>query len=255
MKKRALIIISVAILTALSALLLFGCGSAKDSYPGGSDDSKNEGIVSGDVNRKIYYTVNLDLEANDPTAVGETVKARTKLDGGYVQQENANYYDGGESFYFVVRIPTGKLDGFLAAIEKEGKVGGKQISTTDITTQYVSAEARKEALESERTVLNGLMQKAETVADVLSISDRIAAINTELGALERELNSYDSLIDYSTVTVRINMPEKVSVAAIVVPIVLALAAAGIAIAVILTRKKKKSSAYIPNNSENAGGNP
>lgn len=203
-------------LTALAAALLMllavltACGGDKNAgfEPGGThvtdEQDKSDGnIVFEGVERKIVYRVHLDIYAEDAAGLGEIIKVQTAEKGGYIESSRENNGTGYVTYVFVARIPTSELDGFLAAVETGGKVTNKTVSTTDITTQYVSAQARTEALEAEREALGNLLANAATTADVIAISERISKINAELGALEKELNEYDSLVDYSTVTVSI----------------------------------------------------
>ncbi len=245
MKKKIYVVLFVIIIAALCLSTLTACGANGNDYaPGGSSsdvsEDKSESVVDN-VNRKIYYKVYVELTGGNPETIGSTVRTQTTAKGGYVESSSETFSEGSASYYrYTVRIPTKKLDEFVAAIEGAGKLGSKRIETVDITTGYVNAQARKEALESEREVLNELMHSdGVTVADVLTISQRISEINANLNSLEIQLTQYDSLIDFSTVTIYISQPETVSVAAIVVPILVALVIIAVIVGVIVYKKGKK----------------
>lgn len=247
MKRKLTVILFAIIIAAVCISVFTACASGnKDYAPGGGgvneDNADKAETVVGNVNRKIFYRVYLELTGEKPEKIGERVRTETTKIGGYIESSSESYYSGDISYYrYTVRIPTEKLDEFLATVEGEGKVGEKRIDAVDITTGYVNAQTRKEALESERAVLDGLMHKdGVTVTDVLTISKRISEINAELNSLEIQINDYDSLIDYSTVNIYISEPDKVPVAAIVVPIVLALVIIGAVVAVVVVNKRKKA---------------
>lgn len=243
MKKRLLTVL--ALVLALAAVFtLASCGSSAGDYaPGVSEDSSGDSVIIGEVNRKIYYIVSMTLETADVPALGKIVKERTADCGGYLQYSNESVSEDYAYYSYTVKIPTEQLNEFLAAIDGSGKVTDRNIKSVDITTEYVSAEARLDALVAEKAVLTELMESATSIYDVLEISNRIASLDSEIGELQREINSYDSLIDYSTVSIYIHMPydNSVSTVAIVVPIVIVvLVVIGVIVVVIVNHKKKKA---------------
>ena len=210
--KRLIFTVTVLILIFIS-LTLAGCTGSKESDPyNNQNDSTPKNatgtVVVGDVTRKVYYTVDIEMYAPDMTVTADLIKTKTVEFGGYVQTSRESTGQYGGYYSFTVRIPTDKLNEFETAISAGGEVTDRYVTTTDITTQYVSAQARVEALEAERSALQTLLASATDVADIIAISDRISDINAELGALTRELNEYDSLIDYSTVNIRLFQEEK-----------------------------------------------
>ena len=125
-------------------------------------------------------------------------------------ERNEEDYSDGEctSAYVVFRVPTEQLDTFIAAMESGGgKVSDKRVFSTDITTSYVNATAKKTALETKKAALQALLADATlSASDKVSVISEIAAVDTELQTIELTINEYDSLVDYSTVSVNIQLP-------------------------------------------------
>lgn len=218
MKKKLSIIIIAALILSCLVVSLAGCSGGVVKYgdsetgvsPSPSSDASGK-IVVGDVSRKVYYTVDMSIYSADQAATSALIKSKAAECGGYVQTGRESSGEYWQDRYYTVRIPTDRLDEYVAAISEGNRVAEKYVSTIDITTEYVSVQARIDALTAERDALNTLLGSASTTADVIAISDRISDINAELGALQRELNEYDSLVDYSTVNISVykeNVEEK-----------------------------------------------
>lgn len=208
MKKSNLLKLITVMLVLTLSVVLFACNSNNYNIApeesGKSDADVGEGtVVIGQTDRKIVYYVTMEMYADDTTALGDTIKTQTVEKGGYMEGSSESTNNKYVYYRYILRIPTEKLDAFLTSVESGGTVNSKTVTTTDITTQYVSAQANIEALESERAALNKLLENATLTSDVIAISKRISEINASLGALEKEINNYDSLIDYSTVTINV----------------------------------------------------
>ena len=190
------------------SLLLVGCGAAGPSGTPDVNDNlgSNEGIVI-ETNRKIYYTVDMNINTDD---VNETMQYYTqeaiKLEG-YIS--NSNIATSGVS-YVTYRIPTASLTEFLNHIDNDSnsEVTRKSISTSDITTKYNKVEARLEILYASRQSYVKLLEKANSLSEIISLQNKIEDIDTEILQLENEKGSYDNLIDYSTIKIYFNTKEK-----------------------------------------------
>lgn len=177
-------------------------GSSIDGEISGSPSSQSYNFVNETESRKLVYTVNINITVADLEKTGGEIVDKVKSCGGWIQNSEEQSNPAYANNYYIVRIPTSRLDEFLSDTESKGEVTNKNITSEDITTVYVTATARKNALNEEKTALNGLT--LTTTADILLRSKRISEINAELGALELEINNYNSIIDYSKVTIRLS---------------------------------------------------
>lgn len=174
---------------------------------GDAAPSQNFDFITVTEARKLVYTVVLDITVLDMAKSGGEIVEKARSYGGWV--ENSNERTNGNRIvgYYVLRVPTDKLDEFLVEAEGKGEVSNKNVSSEDITTVYVTATARKEALLQEKADLNSLT--LGTTAEIFLRSERIGQINAELGALELQINNYDSLVSYSKVTITLtNVPAE-----------------------------------------------
>lgn len=157
--------------------------------------------------RKLITTMNLSAETEHfDELMGNLEKQITAL-GGYI--ESSNQWNGSVDYYgnrindrnasLTVRIPAEKLDSFLAMMEENSNITNKSKNVEDVTLAYVDLESHKKALLTEEERLLELLEKAETVEDLISIEDKLANVRYQLESMESQLRTYDNKINYSTV--------------------------------------------------------
>lgn len=188
------------------SLLIFsiGCSNASGGQPSKPNDGYTEDlslITETSSTRKIIYTASLSFTVKDiEIAVNNIIDNLEDSEWVETSSISSNYAS------LTLRIKTERLDEFLDSIKETGELSNQQISSDDVSIDYYDNEARKETLETEQKALLALMEKASAIDEILTINKRLSEIDTELKKIEGTLNNYDSLIDYSKVTIilRIN---------------------------------------------------
>ena len=163
--------------------------------------------------RKLIKTVEMDVETQSFDELLESIQKQVTELGGYI--ENMNTYNGSAySGYrsnrdanLTIRIPKENLDGFLNTVSGISNVVRRNESVKDITLNYVDLESHKDALKTEQTRLLELLEKAETVEDIITIEQRLSDVRYQLESMESQLRTYDNQVDYSTVYLYINEVE------------------------------------------------
>lgn len=89
-----------------------------------------------------------------------------------------------------------KISG-LATVRSEDK------TASNITKSYNDAQQRIESLEQERVRLLELMDKAESVADLVAVEDQLRQVQDEIRVWQESLNQMDSDIQYSTLWIHV----------------------------------------------------
>ena len=247
LNKKIAAVIGIA---TLSAVCLTGCGGASqsasykadtdfyaesksDSYYGYESDYEgySEAPASGssantsyDINqsdRKLIKTVYLDVETLQFEEGCKTVEEYTGRLGGYI--ENSSTYNDSIYYYnnsyrknrnanYTLRIPRENLDAFLNSIGNVGNITSQSTSTEDVTLSYLDIEARAKSLDIQQERLLALLEKAETVDEIIALEDRISDVTYQLEAQESILKNYDNLVSFSTVHLNLSEVERVTVA-------------------------------------------
>ncbi len=208
----------IALLMALVlTFVLAGCGGgSKDSaamemapeapMENGSMISDSSEAVSMRLpeNRKLICTVRMEAETDDLDPLLANLDQKIAQLGGYV--EGREVYNG--STYaqrryrhadLTVRIPAENLNSFVAHVDGASNVVSSNESVEDVTLQYVDTESRVTALEVEQERLLAMLEKAETMADLLEIEGRLTEVRYELERVASQLKMLDNQVSYSTV--------------------------------------------------------
>ena len=165
------------------------------------------------VNRKLIRTFDMQIETKEFDEVLSGIQAKVQELGGYIEQSSL---DSGSAYYssynrysnMTVRIPSDKLDDFIQGVKDTANVTYISESTEDITLRYVDVESRKIALETERDRLLELLEKAETVEDIITIEGRLSEVRYQLESYASQLRTMDNQVDYSTVHINIHEVQR-----------------------------------------------
>ena len=212
------------VLVLLLVSMLAGCG-ADASYAADVDLGKeaisNEAASSpglskpesgtqttAPTNQKLIRTITMEAETEDMDSLLSAVEARIGELGGYV--ETRDVYYGNDSKYsyrrasLTIRIPAENLDVFVDQVSKNSNVVSRNETTEDVTLDYVATESRLEALRTEEATLLGLMEKAESLDDLLTIESRLTDVRTEIETVASALKVFDNLVTYGTIHLNID---------------------------------------------------
>ena len=170
-------------------------------------------------NRKLIRTANLDVETEQYDSLLANIEQQVKAMGGYVESISSYDRDGYYSYdsenvsrnrqaSITARIPQNRLDEFLQKVGEEANVVSRSEGTEDVTLQYVDLESHKKALLTEQERLLELLEKAETVEDIITIESRLSEVRYQIESMESQLRTFDNKIDYSTVYLTIDEVEK-----------------------------------------------
>ena len=231
MKRR----LSVGLLCVMLVSVLAGCGA---SSTGGIKSAMNQGVREDagmmevtesmkvekeaglssdsaapqveDANRKLIKTVEMTVETKEYDEMLVGLNEQIKACGGYV--EHMNTYNGsiysGRSYSrnasMTIRVPEEKLESFLAELTNISNVVRRSDKVDDVTLAYVDLSSHKEALKTEQKRLLELLEKAQSVEDIITIERRLSDVRYQIESMESQLRTYDNQVSYSTVYLEVD---------------------------------------------------
>ncbi len=226
MKKILLALISVIVVLAV----LVSCSAASDSVKtenysnatggdgvlfdkGGLAEETSDTSTVVDDDRKIIKNAQMTVETKTFDNFMSALEADINNLKGYIEQKevNSSSYRDGRTANITIRIPAENLNKFMGKVSENGNVTYENESATDVTSSYNDIDRHIKSLETEQERLLEIMKKADTLADILSIEERLTQIRYELDGYEQKLNSYDEQIAYSTVTLTVYEVEVVTI--------------------------------------------
>lgn len=174
-------------------------------------DTIKDTSVSVTTDRKIVKTATLSIKTNDYEVFMSGIKQKIEQYNGYVEKSQEYNYDNktNRNANMTIKIPADKLEGFIEELSAMGTLTSKTIGSDDITNSYIDVESRIKALETEQEALLGILEKAENLADVISLQDRLSDVRADLEALKALKQSYDEMVAYSEIAIDIREVERV----------------------------------------------
>ena len=180
---------------------------AEMGVPGSSSSSTS---AQNDLSeRKIIRTATVNFETTGYEEFLNALNVCVSQKGGYV--ESSETYGGGiyssyttRSASITVRVPASQYDAFMSSVVEIGAMTYRSESKDDVTMSYIDIESHIRALETEYTTLLEILEKAESLEDVILLQSRISEVNYELDSYKSQLRKYDDLISYCTIYIHVN---------------------------------------------------
>lgn len=197
-------------------------------YNGGVEDktldsgSTYSGSNSVKDTRKIIRTVNVDVETVEYDKFIAGLNATVEKLGGYIESEysyNGSAYKTNKEYKhssITIRVPDEKLDEVISSFSGNANITQKTTSTQDVTLSYVDTESKKEMYLAEQESLLALLEKAESVEDIVYLTERISQVRYNIESMESTLRTLDDLVSYATLNVSVQEVEIYTPAAVVV---------------------------------------
>jgi hypothetical protein len=158
--------------------------------------------------RKVIKKGNISFTSDNLDATEVVIKTALSANGGYISEETSNESDYNASRKMIVRIPAAQFDVFLKDIsDKAGKLESKNITTEDVTTEFLDLTAHiriKQALEER---YYELLQHCKTMDAIIQMEKQLNEVRTEIETAQGRLNYLSGLTTYSTLTISFYAPN------------------------------------------------
>ncbi len=158
--------------------------------------------------RKVIKKGNISFSSENLDATEVVIKTALSANGGYISEETANEDNYQASRKLVVRIPATQFDIFLKDIsDKAGKLESKNITTEDVTTEYLDLTVHiriKKALEER---YYELLQQCKTMDAIIQMEKQLNEVRTDIETAQGRLNYLSGLTSFSTLTITFYAPE------------------------------------------------
>ncbi len=140
----------------------------------------------------VIYTASLTMAVYQvDQGIGAVEKIATD-NGGYLGQKHDRS--------ITIRIPRGRFEQTLGAIDRVGDVTHREIAAQDVTDEHVDLEIRIKNARSMQHRFTELLAKA-TVKEAIDIEKELHRVTEELELLEGKLKLLSDKIAFSTITV------------------------------------------------------
>ncbi len=149
--------------------------------------------------RNVTVSAYLKLKVSDVNSAQSKLSQIALKYDGYVQ--SSSIYEGGG--YVTLEIPVERLEDALKDIRSLGKVEIEQKNVEDVTEQVLDVETRLKSLKATESRLMDLLNKAESVKDIIEIEDKLSQVRQQIEWLEAMRRNLQTMINYATVNVEL----------------------------------------------------
>ncbi len=161
-----------------------------------------EAAENTDTTRQIIYTASLTLETKDYDATLAALESAVSESGGYLSYSEHRTYASSERYSTLsYRIPASDYQSFMSTTGTLGNVCYLNEYANDVTTQYIDLQAYITALSSQRERLLALQAEAQDLDDLLAIESELTAVQYQLDSYEGQLNYLADQVAYATITI------------------------------------------------------
>jgi hypothetical protein len=160
------------------------------------EPKSDDGETKKQFARQIIYTAEMQISVYKLDDAMQRAEQLTLAAGGYVQNLSQGYY--------VLRIPAPALRGIMDELAHLGVVEARTLQARDVSEEYVDLTTRLRVLRETQQQLLILLKQARNVDEALKVRESVDRITMELEQAMGRLRMLESLIGFSTLTVRMS---------------------------------------------------
>lgn len=167
---------------------------------------------------KIIKTFYMDVETQEFDSLVTKVNYDIKRLNGYVEKSNLRgkgYYNNESvrSGSIIARIPSNQVDEFITTVSENenANVVSQEESSRNVSLEYIEAESHLETLKIEQERLFAILEKEESLDNIITLESRLSSIRYELQDYETKIRYYDNQVSYSTVTLNLQEVRKLTI--------------------------------------------
>ncbi|HEX4815495.1 MAG TPA: DUF4349 domain-containing protein [Nonomuraea sp.] len=187
----------------------------RQADPGRAGQDGQDGLVS-DVkvtrqDRQVIYTGSMSVRVRQVAAAVEQAKQIVTAAGGHLSKEESNSAsESRDTATLEFKIPPNAYGGALGRLGKElGTRISLNQSTQDVTLQVADVNSRLKSAEESLASLRRLLERAETIGQVLEVEREISAREADLESLQAQQKELAGQVAMATLTLRLLGPVAV----------------------------------------------
>jgi hypothetical protein len=176
------------------------------SFENRSSEDVSSEISQG--NRKVITNSSFSLHVKNVDSAVENIREKTAEMGGFIVNTNIRRDEGASSAVVEIRIPSDQLVEFSEYLKTLAvKVVYENITGKDITDRYVDYEEKLRSLESVKARFEEIMEKAQTVDEIMNVQNRIMNVQSQIDSVKGQLDYMEKSVAMSKVIVNLSTDE------------------------------------------------
>ena len=165
------------------------------------------------VDRKIVRNATLEIIVTQiADALDRIELVVSGIAGAYVADSDVKDRDSRLPSRVVLRVPSESFETAVTEVKALAiEVLDERIGTRDVTEQFTDLASQLRNLRATENQYLALLDRAETVEDIVQIQDRLSGVRGEIELLQGRLNLLENEVDLATITVILHTPPDLRV--------------------------------------------
>jgi len=184
-------------------------GSSGEYY----SDNEFDYVEEETVEQKKIKRGNISIEVEDISKSYEEIKSLVVSNEGYIHSMLEYSTSRDSSISMVVKVKAANFEVLYDKVKEVGKVKEANMSSEDVTREYIDTKARIETLKVQEESLLNILSRADKVEDLLMVETELQRVREKIESSQGNLNYLENSINYSDLSISISMskiPEKIS---------------------------------------------
>lgn len=158
-------------------------------------------VEDNDWDKKIIKTASVNLEVKDYNSYSKAFREKIRNLGGYIAQENQEQSEYKIQNTIVIKVPAAQFDEAITLLTAGAeKVNEKNITSQDVTAEYVDTRSRMEAKKQVRDRYMDLLKQAKNMEEILNVQSEINGVQEEIEAATGRINYLGHAAVFSTIS-------------------------------------------------------
>ena len=178
--------------------------------PASGGASGPEGVIVARDDAKIIRTGTIDLEVKDVPAALRIARDGIVALGGYVGASTTSNDSGRPSAQITYRVPADRWEAALDLLRglngQTTKVVTEHTEAVEVTGQVIDLGARIRNLQASESALQGIVEKAIKVSDILEVQAQLTDVRGQIEVLTAQLKDLNDRAGFATLTANLNLP-------------------------------------------------
>ncbi|MDR2533001.1 MAG: DUF4349 domain-containing protein [Oscillospiraceae bacterium] len=171
-----------------------------------TDESHNGGntALPEEQTRMIIRDAWMTIEAENAVELYNNLSAFNRSLGGFEFSSSTQHHETFSSVDAVFKVPPERLDEFMSYAGESGRIVRSSTTSDDVTDRYYDMKTRVESKRRSLESYYSLLEKAESISEIVSLQRTIDNIIEEIEAFEGRLRVMENLVSMATVTLYIS---------------------------------------------------